>query len=82
MCMIGFIVMGAVSYDTNNPNAAIEEELKKLNSNIERLISVSEMRLSYLSEISDNQAKVLNKIFLSLQPNAYDMNGELIEDNK
>ena len=70
--------MGAVSYDTNNPNAAIEEELKKLNSNIERLISVSEMRLSYLTEISDVQVKILNNVFLSLQPNAYDINGELI----
>jgi hypothetical protein len=74
------ICMGAVSYDTNNPNAAIEEELIKLNSNMERLIAVTEMRLSYINEVEDNQAKILYKIYLSLQPNAYDINGELIKD--
>lgn len=78
----GLFIMGAVSYDTNNPNAAIEEELKKLNNNMERLISISETRLSYINEISHTQIKILNKIFLSLQPNAYDMNGELIENEK
>jgi hypothetical protein len=77
---IGFFIIGAVSYDTNNQNAVIEEELKKLNNNMERLIAITEMRLSYINEISNTQNKILNRIFLSLQPNAYDINGELILD--
>ena len=66
---ISIICMGAVSYDSNNPNAQIEEELKILNTKIEKLVVVSEL-----------QNEVLRKIFLSLQPYSYDINGKLIKN--
>ena len=77
--MLGFLLMAAVSYDSSNPNEVLEEELKKLNSNLERLISITEMNLLYANELVETQNKIQNRIFLSLQPNAFDVNGELID---
>jgi len=69
--------MGAVSYDTTNPNAVMEEETKRLNQNIESLIAVIENQNARATEDNSAIINALNLIYLSLQPNAFDINGEL-----
>lgn len=76
----GCFLMSAVSYENANPNEVIEEELKKLNSSIEKLIILTECHNDKFKELTDIQIKILHNIFISLQPNAFDMNGNLIED--
>lgn len=78
---IGCIIMGAVSYDTSNPNAVIEEETKRLNANIEKLISVIESQNTKTNDDYDVIIKTINRIYLSLQPLAFDMDGNLSLDD-
>lgn len=75
---LGCVLMGAVTYDSANPNAQIEAQLERLNANIERLIAIQEMHNTHLNEAHEVQINTLHRIFLSLQPFAHDMDGNLL----
>lgn len=77
---IGIQLHSAVSFDANSSSNEVVTELRKLNENILILISKFDSHNILDSENNKIIIERLNLIFQSLQPNAYDMNGNLITD--
>jgi hypothetical protein len=75
---LGCVLMGAVTYDSSNPNAQIEAQLERLNANIERLIAIEEAQNAQLNESNEVQVNTLHRIFLSLQPFSHGVDGNLL----